>query len=197
LQEVKVTNIRSSRTQANLQSWSKIAPYTVLFLCSFLCALVPLALLLWKAEKVVELGLTGIFYYLVLSLLGLSSAAFLFGALHSYARYRGKIPSGMLQLGGPVVAFLIVIILGFWLAPAALNFPLRVYAHGAGGPQDLVLRGSGYIIIDTRDSAERHSSATIVRPFFPKFLPTFAARRFPSRSMPMVINWLISIKKLT
>jgi hypothetical protein len=75
-------------------------------------------------------------------------AAFLFGALRSYARYRGKQFGGVLELGGPVVAFVIVLILGFWLPAPASNFPLTVYVHGAGGPQDLVLRGSGYIILD-------------------------------------------------
>ena len=143
-----MTSANSSRGQSTPQTWSKIAPYAVLSLCSFLLFLLLLALLLWNAERLVALGLTGNLYYLVLVPLGLSASAFLFGALRSYAQYRGKQFGGVLELGGPVVLFLLVLILGFWLPKPASNFPLTVYVHGPGGPQDLVLRGSGYIMLD-------------------------------------------------
>ena len=147
--KIKVTSAKSSRGQSSPQkTWSTIAPYAVLSLGSFLFFLLLLALLLWNAERLVALGLTGNLYYLVLVPLGLSAAAFLFGALRSYAQYRGKQLGGVLELGGPVVLFLLVLILGFWLPKPASNFPLTVYVHGPGGPQDLVLRGSGYIMLD-------------------------------------------------
>ena len=85
----------------------------------------------------------------------------------------------MLQLGGPVVAFLIVIILGFWLAPAASNFPLTVYAHGAGGPQDLVLRGSGYIIIDTAGLRRQALIGNDGEAFFPEVPANFRGQKVP------------------
>ena len=143
-----MTSAKSSREQSTLQNWSGIAPYAVLSLCSFLFFLLLLALLLWKAERLVALGITGNLYYVVLVPLGLSAAAFLFGALRSYAQYRGKQFGGVLELGGPVVLFLLVLILGFWLPKPASNFPLTVYVYGPGGPHDLILRGSGYVMLD-------------------------------------------------
>jgi hypothetical protein len=143
-----MTSTRPFRRQSTPQTWKKIAPYAVLSLCSFLFFLLLLTLMLWNAERLVALGLTGNLYYLVLVTLGLSAAAFLFGGLQSYARYRGEQFGGTLELGGPVVLFLLVLILGFWLPKPASNFPLTVYVHGPDGPQDLILRGSGYILLD-------------------------------------------------
>ena len=136
------------RDQSNSRSWKTIAPYAILSLVSFLCGLVLIGLLLWNAEKLVALGLTGNLYYLALLPLGLSAAAFLFGALRSYAHYSGTQFGGALELGGPVVAFLLVVILGFFLPPPASNFLETVFVHGAGGQQDLVLRSTGLVVID-------------------------------------------------
>lgn len=145
---------RSSHEEFTPQDWSTIAPYALLSLFS-ICALILLALLLWNADKLVALGLAGNLYYLVLLPLGLSVAAFLFGALRSYARYRGKQFGGVVELGGPVVAFVIVLILGFSLPAPALPFSLTVYVHGPNGPQDLALRGSGYLMLDTGGERKR------------------------------------------
>jgi hypothetical protein len=131
------------------QGWNKIAPYAGLSIGSFLCALILLALFVWKADKLVALGLSGNLYYIVLLPLGLSVAAFLFGALRAYGFYRGKLFGGVLELGGPAVAFFLVLVLGFHLPPPATNFPLTVYVHGSRGPQDLTLRGKGSVLIDT------------------------------------------------
>jgi hypothetical protein len=128
--------------------WSKIAPYAVLSLGSFLAAMALVGLLLWKAELLARLGLTGNFYYLILLPLGLAVAGFLFGALRSYAQYQGRHLGGTLELGGPVVGFALVVIGGFLLPPPATNFPLTVYVHGKAGPQELVLRGQGSVMLD-------------------------------------------------
>ena len=174
-----MTSVRSSTEQSNPQSWSKIAPYAILSLCSFLCALVLLALLLWNAEKLVALGLSGNLYYLVLLPLGLSVAAFLFGGLRSYARYRGKQFGGVLELGGPVVAFVIVLILGFCLPAPASNFSLTVYVHGPGGPQDMVLRGTGSIMIDTAGLRRKASIGNDGEAFFPEIPANFRGQEVP------------------
>jgi hypothetical protein len=174
-----VTNAGSSRDQSDSHNWGQIAPYAVLSLVGFVCALLLIALLLWNAEKLVALGLTGNFYYLVLVPLGLSVAAFLFGALRSFARYRGKQFGGVLELGGPVVAFLLVLILGFWLPTPASNFPLTVYVHGTGGPQDLILRGSGYILIDTAGLRRKASIGSDGEAFFPEVPANFRGQKVP------------------
>ncbi|MFA7238839.1 MAG: hypothetical protein WC091_01905 [Sulfuricellaceae bacterium] len=103
---------------------------------AFLAALVILSLLLWKAETLVRLGLVGKLYYLVLVPLGLCAAAFLFGALKSYAAYRGQALGGMLELGGPVVAFVLVLALGFMLTPDPSGFSVTVFAHRENPPTE-------------------------------------------------------------
>jgi hypothetical protein len=64
-------------------------------------------------------------FYVVLFPLGFSAAAFLFGAMNSYARYSGKHLNGVLQLGGPVIAAGAVIFGGFNL-PENTSFSLSL-----------------------------------------------------------------------
>jgi len=139
---------RVSRKQTSDDRWSHIAPYALISLVSFLCGVGLLVLMLWKAEKLVALGLTGNLFYMVLLPLALAAAGFLFGVLRSYASYRGTHLGGVLQLGGPVVLFALVVIGGFVLAPSRATFPITVYVHGERGPQDLVLRDSGRVFLD-------------------------------------------------
>jgi len=153
--------------------WSEIAPYAALSLSSFLGFLVLLGLLLWKAEKLAALGLTGNFYYLLLVMMGLTAAGFLFGALRSYANYSGQHFGGRLELGGGVVVFLLVIILGFYLLPASLNFPLTVYVHGVVGPQDLILKSSGYVLLDLGGDRRREPIGEKGQAFFPEIPSNF------------------------
>ena len=114
----------------------------------FFCGLGLLALLIWKADTLVRFGLTGNLYYIVLLPMGLAASGFLFGVLRSYARYRGKQLGGVLELGGPIVAFAMVVIGGFVLVPNLATFPFTVYVHGEAGPQEIVLRDSGRVVMD-------------------------------------------------
>lgn len=169
----------SSREQPAPQDWSTIVPYAILSLGSFLLFLLLLTLLLWNAERLVALGLTGNLYYLVLVPLGLSAAAFLFGALRSYATYRGKQFGGVLELGGPVVLFLLVVILGFWLPKPASNFPLTVYVHGPAGPQDLLLRGNGYIMLDIGGERKKRAIGNDGEVVFSEIPASFRGQEVP------------------
>ena len=100
-------------------------------------------LILWS-----RLGLTGKLYYLILLPMALAASGFLFGVLRSYALYRGEQFGGVLELGGAFVAFAMVVIGGFFLVPNLATFPLTVYVHGEAGPQEIVLRNSGRVIMD-------------------------------------------------
>ena len=72
----------------------------------------------------------------------------MFGAMRSYATYTGNALGGMLELGGPVVIFVLVLINGFKLVPDTSTFPLTVYVHGSKGHQDILLRNQGEVMID-------------------------------------------------
>jgi hypothetical protein len=56
-------------------------------------------------------------FFVLLVVLGLLAAAVLFGMLRSHARWKGKVLNGMLELGGPAVVFVGLIILGAPYAP--------------------------------------------------------------------------------
>jgi hypothetical protein len=108
---------------------------------------VALAVLIWKADKLTAYGLTEKVYYFALVPLGLSAAVLMFGVLRSKAYWKGTAYGGALELGGPVVLFLLVQILGFYLVQNALTFPLTVYVHGEHGPEELLLRNSGKVVL--------------------------------------------------
>jgi hypothetical protein len=158
-------------------AWNEIAPYAALSLGSFLCGLVMVLLLLWKADILTKLGLVGYFYYLVLLPLGLSAAGFLFGALKSYGRYRGQQLRGTLELGGPVVGALLVILLGFLLPPPATNFALTIYVHGEVGLHDMVLKGSDYVLIDIGSERRREPIGDKSQAFFPEIPASFRGQQ--------------------
>ena len=56
-------------------------------------------------------------FYVLLIALGLASAAFLFGAMRSYARMKGKTNYGAYELGGPICVLVLVVLGGFQLPP--------------------------------------------------------------------------------
>jgi hypothetical protein len=80
----------------------------------------------------------------LLLLLGLAAAATVFSLFKSYARYTGKVLGGTLELGGPIVVTLLVIVLGFYLVPAPLQqFEVTVFLHGEAGDEHVLVRNSG------------------------------------------------------
>ncbi len=132
--------------RARSTAWEKVAPYAALSFLSFLCGVGLLALMLWKAEVLVALGLVGNIYYIVLLPLALATSGFLFGVFRSYAHYKGQQIGGTLELGGPIVGFALVVLGGFYLPnPAPESFDVTVLVRGEKGRSDLVLRSSGTV----------------------------------------------------
>jgi tetratricopeptide (TPR) repeat protein/uncharacterized membrane protein YiaA len=70
-------------------------------------------------------------YYIQLLVLGLSSAAFLFGALRSTAKLTGNHFGYAVDLGGPIVAAVLVVVGGFYLTRQPIDFPLNVRLRGS------------------------------------------------------------------
>jgi hypothetical protein len=135
--------------------WSKIAPYAVVSLVSFLCGVGILALMLWNVQTLVAFGLTGNLYYIVLLPLGLAAAAFLFGLLQSHAVYSGHTGWGRLELGGSIVGCALVVVGGFYLVPNPLPFAVTVFVHGEGGIHDLVPKDSGEVVMELGGKVQR------------------------------------------
>jgi hypothetical protein len=167
------------KNNVQLSPWAKVAPFAFISLAGFLAAAALVFLMVWKAETLVALGLTGKLYYIVLLPLGLSVAAFLFGVLQSYAAYEGRQLGGKLVLGGPIVAFLLVVILGFVLVPDLSTFPLTVYVHGANGAQDTVLRNSGEVFIDLGGDRRHVQIGDQGQAYFPAIPASFRGQEVP------------------
>jgi hypothetical protein len=52
---------------------------------------------------------------ILLVVVALSAAAFLFGAMRSFATFSGTYLRNILDFGGPVTLFILVLVLGFYL----------------------------------------------------------------------------------
>jgi len=107
-----------------------------------------LLLMLGSAQMLVSLGLAGHIWYVLLLLVGLAAAVTVFSLFKSYARYTGTALGGTLELGGPTVVMLLVIVLGFYLVPAPLQqFDVTIFLHSEVGQQEMVLRNSGKLAL--------------------------------------------------
>jgi hypothetical protein len=130
--------------------WREIGPHALLALAAFAGGLVFVVILLRNAELVQRLRLEGQFFYLILLPLGMSVAAFLFGALRSVALYKGSQFGGALELGGPIVGFVLVIWIGISIRNPG-NFNLTVFVNGPGG----MLRNRGAVLLDLGGDRKR------------------------------------------
>src|SRR5690606_6907036 len=107
---------------------------------AFLVTLVSAALFIAFADRISFIPPAA--YYILLMPLGAAAAAFLFGAMRSYAKYSGKVVYGTLELGGPVVVFALVVVGGYYVASAQDTFDLTVRVHGPEGPAQIIRQGS-------------------------------------------------------
>jgi hypothetical protein len=139
------------KVPAQPAGWREIGPHAILSLGAFVAGLVLVVILLRNAELVQRVMHEGQFFYLILLPLGLSVAAFLFGALRSVALYKGSQFGGALELGGPIVGFALVVWIGISIRPpdsVKNNFDQTVFVHGPGGRNDIVLRNHGEVRLD-------------------------------------------------
>ena len=99
---------------------------------AFLLSLLVSCMLIFFGKRLEDLGITGNIYYIVLVPLGLACAAFLAGAMRSYASYKSNsaVPYGSLRLSGPIVIFILVVGGGFIMPnlnkKAQFNVKLRI-----------------------------------------------------------------------
>jgi len=92
-------------------------------------------------------------YYILLIVLGLSTAAFLFGALRSTAIVSGRSLGLAVNVGGPAAGTLLVVVRGFWLTQPPTTFDLDVRLIGAGVTSEI---GTGtWVLVDLGSRHER------------------------------------------
>ena len=104
--------------------------------------LVILGLMLSQAERLVGLGLAGQMWFLLLLVLGLLAAVVLFAVFKSQAIYKGQVLNGTLQLGGPGVLMLVIVVLGYALPPKPGSLDLTVFLRLEGDSGQEVFQGA-------------------------------------------------------
>lgn len=95
------------------------------------------AIFLVRSPATIISGLTGPFYFIVLVVLGCSSALLLFGAMRGFAKYKGRVGPGSLEIGGPIVVACLTVYGGYIFRPLPSG-ALVVRVIGPGGPSDVI-----------------------------------------------------------
>ncbi len=131
-----------SMSQQPLSPWAYMGVSGV----GFLVAVGLLLFFVFQGPRLVGLGFDQRVFYFLLVPLGLATAAFTFGGMRSFASLTQNVLSGPLELGGPVVAALLVVVGGFFLVPESGPFALTVRVHGPDGRGDIVREGT--VILD-------------------------------------------------
>jgi hypothetical protein len=104
--------------------------YAMIALAGFVFAIGFTLFYVYQVPKLVQSGIEGKIFYLLLIPWALSCAAFLFGTMKSYATLTSKHLGSFLELGGPVVLFALVMVGGFKLVPPPPEmFDLTVRAY--------------------------------------------------------------------
>jgi hypothetical protein len=139
-----------------------------------------LLLLIADADKLTRLGMTEQIYYLVLVLMGVVVAVVLFRVLPSSATYEGTLLGGTLKLSGPVVGAAVVVVGAYFFVPKTFTFPLTVYVHGKGGPQDVVLRNSGRVVLELGPERRVEPIGDKGQAYFPAIPANFRGQEVPA-----------------
>ena len=93
--------------------------------------------------------ISGSSYFFLLIPLALASAAFLFGALHSHAKYTGKMYGGTIELGGPVVILLLIVGLGYKFRPQEKSFGFTINVFSATDTTHVIKSGTADVFFGT------------------------------------------------
>lgn len=159
--------------------WKTVVLFTLISLVFLAVGCFLTHYLVKHADRIVALGLVGHFFYVALIPIGLCAAGFLFGALRSYATWTGKVLGGWLDLGGPVVAVFLVILLGFWLVDNPTTFSLAVYVQGVKGKQDRPLRDEGEVVMRLSQNSRSKNIDSDGKALFTEIPPSFRGQQVP------------------
>lgn len=121
--------------------------YALIALSGLLIGLGLLFFYVYEVPKLINGGVQNQVFYILLIPWSLSSAAFLFGSMRSFALLTHKHVGTVLEFGGPIVLFGLVLFGGFKLVPTPLPFDATVRVHSQNG--SLITKGK--IIIEFDD----------------------------------------------
>jgi hypothetical protein len=145
---------RSGASRSNLQD-QPLGPigYAVIAGGCILISLLIGWYIVFESDLLIKNGIFGPAYYVLLAVLGLSVAGFLFGVMRSYATFSGQRFGGVLELGGPAVAAFLTIVGGLWVMPTQSQFDMTVRFQGDDGLKGVPT--SGFVIVDIEGRRDR------------------------------------------
>jgi hypothetical protein len=119
-------------------------------------------------------------YFFLLVVLALITAAFLFGAMRSHAKYSGKAYSGTLELSGPVVVLALIIFLGYKFRPTDNSFSATVNFFSNDSSHSSILQGEVTVYYGAAHLSKKISEGQVTLNEIPKefrgreitFIPT-------------------------
>ncbi|MGA9058014.1 MAG: hypothetical protein WB763_16040 [Terriglobia bacterium] len=156
---MKVTSVTAVNPVQPVQPLSAKA-YAIIALVGLAIGVGLLLFYVYRVPKLIESGVQNHVFYLLLIPWALACAAFLFGAMRSYARFTHRRLGNFLELGGPVVLFCLVIVGGFKLVPPSPEtFDLTVRAHSADGSEPIITSGQITIDLDNDRRSKAVSSS--------------------------------------
>jgi uncharacterized membrane protein (DUF485 family) len=177
-----MTNMPAGSAQENrryARLWKRVPVYAWILFTAFLCTMAVFILMIVCADRLSRFGLLQQTYYLVLVLMGLTAAGFLFGVLQSTATWTGNIFGGKLRLSGSVVGAALVVYGGYCFIPKATSFPLTVYVHGEGGTQDIVLRSTGRVFLKLGPEISSELIGEYGQAVFPRIPADYRGQQVP------------------
>lgn len=113
-------------------------------LIALVALLIGIGLLIYYVHQVptLEPSVRNQVYYVALFPSAVACALALFGAMRGYARFTAKHPGIALELGGPVVLFVLILWGGFKIIPPSQGtFDLTVRAHSTDGTAPIIRTG--------------------------------------------------------
>lgn len=130
-----------ARTETKVQHMSPLA-FAVISGIGLLISISLLMAFITFAPRLNQYGIGNNVFYVLLVPLGLSSAAFLFGTMNSWASYHSKELGGALQMGGPIVGAALTVVGGFFFTPEAIPLQLVVRPTLVSEPSRLIFDGT-------------------------------------------------------
>jgi hypothetical protein len=100
-----------------------------------------LAFYVFQAPALTRTALRDPVFYLILSVWAVVPAIALFGILKSAARYRGQSAGHVLEVSGPAVVFLLMMLGGMWTISAKRTIDVTVRAHAVGANDSIIRHG--------------------------------------------------------
>lgn len=178
---------RSNKTTKSNQTGSpktlSAKAYAIISLVGISIGIAQLLFYIYEVPRIVENGVRNQIFYILLIPWALSCAAFLFGAIRSFARFSHKSAGGTLELSGPVVVFFLVLWGGFHLVPSMEVFDLTVRAHSETVP----MITSGRITIEFGNTRRTESIGASGEANFKSIPQRFLAQ--PIRFLPEIDNY--------